>query len=1134
MEDKNRAGNQLVQWVQEVCVNRFAWSNTVDGISISLVREERSLLKSTTTVIPISDWVSGGDASVLIGLSALAELLQDVADQSTTSVLMPHYDVSNLSEQQAKALNLPLSIPFQLRVWSEGRVLDNSIQLQSEFLDMGREIFIDNRMGSILTIGRASYRLPSPLYQLCEIVRHFPEDKDSKLEFMSEASALLGINSTGITSDDLLANIKLRHVSAFSATVTGNLDDPELSPVLFAKHVIDSASENEELCDEAQQILTVGQSLDFSTLFKEDSTARQTYLLESGEYLYIDPSIRAALEGFRKVSHADSATRRAFIKAPQEVLSEFVTGQDNVDDLLQVAFVATSQFSERVTEINEWVAPDLPFLVTEVNQWGTDVLIFGQVGSANSVVIPKDMLGDAVDSVSTALRSGQTQVSFNGTSIPVTKGLLDEMESYLPVSPEPTPVDPTPPDEPPEVKPGPFVVQTLDNFQAINFQKKKEPPEQQLAYATPRMLAPRTKLLKHQQVGVKWLIDSYNQGMPGVLIADDMGLGKTLQALVLLALYREQLSTPDRKPALIIAPSGLLKNWIKEVDIHLGGNGLGTILEAHGRGLRDLRAAGVTGKDIDKGVSILDAARLAQADVILTTYESLRDYQISFAQVSFGLVVFDEIQKVKNPVSLISKSAATVNSKFCIGLSGTPVENSLADLWTILDVVAPGLLNFSLRDFLKLFAGDPEDEVAKQALEKLQTQLLETVDGSTPIILRRMKDTVFKDVGPNGLPMPKKLIVPAEDTSQVMPQAQATSYSHCSNQVQSRQITMLEALHGFRNISRSPSNPDSWIAKLDEAIAESARLSQAFMILDSIHGKKEKVLVFIETRAVQPIVATIMKERYGMKKTPLIVNGAISGESRQKAVDEFQAGGDGFDAMIISPKAGGVGLTLTAANHVVHLERWWNPAVEDQCNDRAYRIGQDKDVTIYTPVAMHPQIGDSSYDLVLDRILTRKRLLARSLFVPTELSTEDFDEMLNPDSSERSFRPISLEESYLIETGEGFEDYVGSDLHDSGFKIQKTPRSHDGGCDLIARLGHTTILCQVKQVRSAKILNRGVEEIIQAKSRFSDFSHTLLITNATSLTSSQRNLATREGVIVICGDCIDSFGPTLLRHLANA
>lgn len=1113
-------------------MNKFEWTSTHDGVLLSMVSSKESLMRSTKTSLPISDWASGGDNSVLIGLAAVTELLQDVSDLSATSIGISHSFVSSLSEQQARALNLPLPVPFQLRVWSDGRVLDNSLQLQSEFLDMGRQVFIDERIGSIIYVGRSIYRLPSPLYQLCEIVRRFPEGKDAKLEAISEASVLLGLDSVMTTSDELLANIKLRHVSAFSASVTGSLGDPKLSPILFARHVLESAAETEDLCDEAQQILSPDQSLEFAALFMQDSHARQTYLMKSGEYIYIDPSIRDALESFRKVSHSDVATRRAFIKAPREVLSEFVDGNDNVDNLLQVAFVTTSQFSERVTEINEWVAPDLPFLVTEVNQWGTDVLIFGQVGAANSVVIPKDMLGDAVESVSAALRAGQAQVLFNGASIPVTKSLLEEMESYLPVRPEFLEDDPSLTDEEPEVKLGPFVVQTLDNFQAINFQKKKKPPVQQLLYAIPRMLAPRTKLLKHQVVGVRWLVDSYNQGMPGVLIADDMGLGKTLQALVLLALYRDQVAAESRKPALIIAPSGLLKNWLKEVDTHLGGHGLGIILEAHGRGLKDLRSAGVSGKDIDKGVSILDTARLAQADVILTTYESLRDYHISFAQTSFGIVVFDEIQKVKNPLSLIYKSAATVNSTFCIGLSGTPVENSLADLWTILDVIAPGLLDFSLKDFLKLFAGDPADGQTKQALEKLQIQLLETVDGNAPIILRRMKDEVFKDVGPNGLPMPKKIIVAAEDTCQIMPCVQAASYSHCSNQVQSKQITMLEALHGFRTISRSPSNPDSWIAKPDEAIRESARLNQTFKILDSIHAKKQKVLIFIETRAVQPTIAIIIKERYGLKKTPLIVNGAISSELRQKAVDEFQAGDDGFDVMIISPKAGGVGLTLTAANHVLHLERWWNPAVEDQCNDRAYRIGQDKDVSIYTPVAIHPQIGDRSYDLVLDRILNRKRLLSRSLFVPSELTTADFDEILNPDSSERVFRPITLQDSYLIETGEGFEDYVASALYDVGFKVQKTPHSHDGGCDLIAKMRDKTVLCQVKQVRSAKVLSRGIEEIILAKARYSNPTDLLLITNALALTPNQKALALREGVIIICGDYIDSFGSRLMNSLS--
>jgi hypothetical protein len=276
-------------------VNTFEWTNTTDGVVMSLVRREKSLLKSSSSSLPIADWESGGENPVLIGLSALTELLQDVVDTSATGILIPHCDIANLSEQQAQALNLPLSVPFQLRIWSEGRVLDNSIQLQSEFLDMGREVFVDSRMGSIISIGRSNYRLPNPIYQLCEIVRHFPEQKDAKLESISEASALLELDSSRTASDDLLANIKIRHVAAFSAAVSGNLDNPELSPILFARHIIESASENGELCDEAQQILTVDQSADFSTLFKDDSIARQTYLLASGEYLYIDPSIRPAL-----------------------------------------------------------------------------------------------------------------------------------------------------------------------------------------------------------------------------------------------------------------------------------------------------------------------------------------------------------------------------------------------------------------------------------------------------------------------------------------------------------------------------------------------------------------------------------------------------------------------------------------------------------------------------------------------------------------------------------------------------------------------------------------------------------------------------------------------------------------------
>lgn len=149
-----------------------------------------------------------------------------------------------------------------------------------------------------------------------------------------------------------------------------------------------------------------------------------------------------------------------------------------------------------------------------------------------------------------------------------------------------------------------------------------------------------------------------------------------------------------------------------------------------------------------------------------------------------------------------------------------------------------------------------------------------------------------------------------------------------------------------------------------------------------------------------------------------------------------------------------MGLTLTAANNVIHLERWWYPAVEDQCNDRAYRIGQTRDVNIYTPISKHPVDEILSFDLVLDGILSRKRGLAESLFIPSEISPEDFTEMfggLFSGSTKTTYTPMSLLETYSLETGEEFESYVSSALFDSGFIVNTTKRSWDGGCDLIAK-----------------------------------------------------------------------------------
>lgn len=197
---------------------------------------------------------------------------------------------------------------------------------------------------------------------------------------------------------------------------------------------------------------------------------------------------------------------------------------------------------------------------------------------------------------------------------------------------------------------------------------------------------------------------------------------------------------------------------------------------------------------------------------------------------------------------------------------------------------------------------------------------------------------------------------------------------------------MLRAIHAFRGISLHPCGA-SECDPLDKKsvrnwIAKSARIRHAVGVLERLRALGEKALVFIEDRDVQALFAAAMATHLDLDRQPSIINGSVPGERRLEIVDRFQASLLPFDLLVLSPKAAGIGLTITAANHVIHLSRWWNPAVEDQCNDRCYRIGQQKPVTIHLPIAVHPDYGESSFDVRLDALLERKRQLSRDMLLP--------------------------------------------------------------------------------------------------------------------------------------------------------
>ena len=203
---------------------------------------------------------------------------------------------------------------------------------------------------------------------------------------------------------------------------------------------------------------------------------------------------------------------------------------------------------------------------------------------------------------------------------------------------------------------------------------------------------------------------------------------------------------------------------------------------------------------------------------------------------------------------------------------------------------------------------------------------------------------------------------------------------------------MLRALAELKTLSLHPSLDA--VDHDDAFIAASARLAATFEVLDGVAERGEKALVFVETLDMQTALLPLLRRRYGLAWLPHVISGRIPGRKRQALVQSFQDR-SGFDVMLLSPKAGGVGLTLTAANHVVHLSRWWNPAVEDQCSDRVHRIGQEKTVHVHLPLAVHPELGERSFDLKLDALLESKRGLSRQVLMPALFTKDDAASMFN-------------------------------------------------------------------------------------------------------------------------------------------
>ncbi len=1037
-----------------------------------------------------------------------------------TTLKVPNEEVASSSESEKVRLGFPPVLPYLIEIRSKGRIdnLRDEFRLKVSYKDnRGRPIRKRVRpKGPFLVVGEEKYSLNSELFQIIHLVDEFEYSKidnhRDRFELWGRIKALLPEDAI---VDDHLKPINVMVATAFS--VKPNFSDvgkPSFDVILGYNRPSDS---NEELLDFTEQksfdtTLPVARQEQFNNYFRSDGEPKRQYPCGGNWYVFIEPDLRKALTVVRKVSESGLDTVHRFLENPRTYIREKL-GDEIDEETLENMFHELS-FGDRVRGVAEWQVRVVPWITKPTEQWlppETLGIRFGNV----SIEIDKKDIPTLKERVKEALDKGKTAIPYKGYSIPASHETIGALNGLI------AEVIPNKDEIKPSGKDGGdrdrykenrkrYVLEIEDNFDEVTY-KATGKKRRRTFSDYPKNL--KSKLYDHQTAAFNWLKKHWKFASPGALLADDMGLGKTLVSLSFLSWVQDQFRADDKhKPLLIVAPTGLLKNWLDEIFMHLQEPGLGEILRCYASGLRKLKNPHVKSlNEITKGHPILDTESLKSCDLALTTYESMRDYRMSFALIQWGCIVFDEAQKIKNPSSDMTDAAKAMQSEFILALTGTPVENRLADLWCILDTVQPGRLG-SVREFSKKYEA-PTRNKKTEALDKLRSFLTDI--SSPPIMLRR-----FKEEHIDCLPTKK-----IEIYKETMPDAQAIAYKDIikrERETTGKQI--LRVLNEMRNSSLHPYLKRN--ESDDDYINDSARLRAVFEILDRVYGQNEKALLFVESREMQQILCEIIQRKYRLGSPPLIINGKISGEKRKARVDAFQ-NRSGFGVMILSPKAGGVGLNITAASHVVHVSRWWNPATEDQCNDRVYRIGQKKDVTIHVPLAIHPEYGDYSYDLKLHDLLEKKRSLSRTMLEPPTFTSEEsrylFQETISGGRANGAELQANLNSIDLMEPVQ-FEEWILKQFSDSGYEVKKT-----GDCELdgLAVKGDSGWAIQIKHIQgNYNCPDKAVQKVIEGINYYPEAKgyNKLVVTNAKDFTSAARSLAKEQGVkLVDRWDLLDQF-----------
>lgn len=988
-------------------------------------------------------------------------------------IIINYEHISQIDNFEYMTLGLPETYPYDIFIDISGAGLtDKVLKISFSFQDFahgngsGNNLFFDKHKTGGYLNNELEFLLSSNQYLLLNEIERINntqfQDSTAKLKEISKIQKL-AVEANVVLSKTLLDTlIVVPEKIKFDISPIGD-DKYKLSPII------------DEVTTDT-----------FKHSFEKFPLVKSNYRIRDNE-----KSIRVVLDNKENEDTQSVKKQLEKLKTKNKYTGEELNEiYNNPTKFWDVDFIDLDDFSKRVLELGIYKPRFYPFISPYKSEWIPGILIDNKAEGERHVLIKnKTELEELKELTAISKAEGRDSVTFKGEKIDLTHidSLIDNAQKQL-NSPK-TPIT-TPEQESKKSDAETKVLIIKENAEENEYLEKVSLVED-IKYNFQEIdnLANGMKLKDHQISGVAWLqtLSTEPYSVPGVLLADDMGLGKTLQVLYFIEWFSQN---HKKKPVLIVAPVSLLENWKNEYERFFPQGSLDVVT----------LWGGDAKKYIISSSKEQTISNLSKPAIYFTTYETLRRQQISMGLIDWGIVVLDEAQKVKTPGTLVTNAAKALKVDFKVAMTGTPVENSLMDLWCIIDFCSPGLLE-NAKDFSKQYQKPLEDE--NTDINELSANLRGRI-GAT--LMRRMKTDVAKD-------LPSINYLKYEER---MPKIQYDAYLNELNSI--KELTdqedatnpVLQGIFNLRSISDHPYLKHYQVENIntDELIKSSAKLQKVVELLSNIKEKEEKAIIFTENKSMQRLLRRTIKEKFIINSS--IINGETptSNSKRKKAkltrqqeIDKYQKK-EGFNIIIMSPIAAGFGLNITEANHVIHYTRHWNPAKEQQATDRAYRIGQTKPVQVYYPLAVAPNNDFKTFDLILDELLQRKSHLASASLFPTErivIKRDDFMKSIDLNSThERSLEishiqeleklnPLSFEAAIAIL----FEKKYGGDAW-------LTPVTNDKGADIVFFGDNSDYLIQVKRSESSLGIEPGQEikyALTKYKSKYDKDFKPIVVTN---------------------------------------